>query len=64
MKQPNILVRPLLRKPKPIKTPPRPGRNQKCPCLSGLKFKKCCKDIPTLVDKLHKLIGDEENPEK
>ena len=21
---------------------PEPGRNDKCPCNSGLKFKKCC----------------------
>lgn len=65
MKKPNILIRPLLRKPMPIRNPAdRPGRNQKCPCNSGLKFKKCCKDIPTLVARLHELIDvntEEEN---
>lgn len=28
--------------PKPVRTPPRPGRNAPCPCGSGRKFKKCC----------------------
>lgn len=51
--------RPLFPKPLvPITTPRRPGRNQPCPCLSGLKFKRCCKDIPTLVDKVKGLIAD------
>jgi uncharacterized protein len=26
----------------PIRRPPRPGRNDPCPCGSGRKFKKCC----------------------
>ena len=28
--------------PDGIRTGPKTGRNQPCPCLSGLKFKKCC----------------------
>lgn len=24
------------------KTPGRVGRNERCPCGSGLKYKKCC----------------------
>lgn len=27
-----------------IRTGQRRGRNQPCPCTSGLKFKVCCKD--------------------
>jgi hypothetical protein len=26
----------------PVKAPPRPGRNEPCPCGSGKKYKKCC----------------------
>ena len=29
-------------KPSPIRVAPAPGRNQPCPCRSGLKYKKCC----------------------
>jgi hypothetical protein len=29
-------------KPQPIRVPPQPGRNQICPCGSGLKYKRCC----------------------
>jgi len=25
-----------------FRSPPRIGRNEKCPCGSGKKFKKCC----------------------
>lgn len=25
-----------------LRNPPRIGRNEKCPCGSGKKFKKCC----------------------
>jgi len=25
-----------------LRDPPRIGRNETCPCGSGLKFKKCC----------------------
>jgi len=25
-----------------LRSPPRIGRNEKCPCGSGKKFKKCC----------------------
>lgn len=28
-----------------IRRPPRVGRNDSCPCGSGLKFKKCCLNI-------------------
>lgn len=28
--------------PTPYRAPPLPGRNDPCPCGSGLKFKKCC----------------------
>ena len=55
-----ILQRVLVRKPVPIRTPDRPGRNQKCPCLSGLKYKKCCKTIPVLLDKLKLLLLEDE----
>lgn len=26
---------------------PEPGRNQPCPCGSGKKFKRCCRDLPS-----------------
>jgi uncharacterized protein YecA (UPF0149 family) len=26
----------------PYRKPPTPGRNEKCPCGSNLKFKRCC----------------------
>ncbi len=26
----------------PVKVPPKPGRNDPCPCGSGKKYKKCC----------------------
>lgn len=28
--------------PEPIRSPPKPGRNDACSCGSGKKFKKCC----------------------
>jgi hypothetical protein len=28
--------------PKPVSVGPQPGRNDPCPCGSGLKYKKCC----------------------
>jgi hypothetical protein len=28
--------------PLPIRVPHKPGRNEPCPCNSGLKFKRCC----------------------
>ena len=37
---------------RPIRTPDRPPRNKDCPCLSGKKYKHCCKDIATLVETL------------
>ena len=27
---------------KPVRVAPQPGRNEPCPCGSGVKFKKCC----------------------
>ena len=27
---------------RPVRTTPKPGRNEPCPCGSGRKFKKCC----------------------
>jgi preprotein translocase subunit SecA len=27
---------------KPVKVTKKPGRNDLCPCGSGLKYKKCC----------------------
>lgn len=32
----------LLNPPKPIRADPKVGRNDPCPCGSGLKYKKCC----------------------
>lgn len=32
----------LLNSPSPIRGEPKVGRNDLCPCGSGLKFKKCC----------------------
>ncbi|MDN5864478.1 MAG: SEC-C domain-containing protein [Gammaproteobacteria bacterium] len=32
-------------RPEPI---PEPGRNERCPCGSGLKYKQCCRRMPTL----------------
>lgn len=29
-------------KPQPVSSPPKVGRNDPCPCGSGLKYKKCC----------------------
>jgi preprotein translocase subunit SecA len=29
-------------KPKPVRTGPKVGRNDPCPCGSGKKFKLCC----------------------
>lgn len=59
MKPPTMLQRGLLRKPTPIRMPDRPGRNQPCPCESGIKFKKCCKTVPVLVDKLKEYLDEE-----
>ena len=33
-------------KPQPICTGPKTGRNEPCPCGSGLKFKRCCLNKP------------------
>jgi SWIM/SEC-C metal-binding protein len=32
----------LLNPPKPIKAEKKIGRNERCPCGSGLKYKNCC----------------------
>ncbi|MFO7740057.1 MAG: SEC-C metal-binding domain-containing protein [Desulfatiglandaceae bacterium] len=32
----------LLNSPKPVKVEKKIGRNEPCPCGSGLKYKKCC----------------------
>ena len=29
-------------KPKPVRTGPKVGRNDPCPCGSGKKYKQCC----------------------
>ena len=33
--------------PQPVRVTPQPGRNEPCPCNSGLKFKRCCLNKPT-----------------
>ncbi|NKC15475.1 MAG: hypothetical protein GKR94_25750 [Gammaproteobacteria bacterium] len=33
-------------KPQPIRSGKKIGPNEKCPCGSGLKYKKCCRDKP------------------
>lgn len=33
-------------KPKPYRSETKIGANEKCPCGSGLKYKKCCRDRP------------------
>jgi hypothetical protein len=35
-----------IRKNEPIRVAPQPGRNEVCPCGSGLKFKRCCLNRP------------------
>ena len=35
--------------PIPVRTGPRPGRNDPCPCGSGKKYKKCCQDKDAAV---------------
>ena len=41
-----MLVKPRLdaerRKRQPAVAPPKPGRNERCPCASGSKYKRCC----------------------
>lgn len=32
----------LLNPPVPVRNPAKVGRNDPCPCGSGLKYKKCC----------------------
>jgi SWIM/SEC-C metal-binding protein len=31
-----------LNPPARVRVPPRPGRNDPCPCGSGIKYKRCC----------------------
>jgi uncharacterized protein YecA (UPF0149 family) len=41
----NEFIRPMNIPPTPSqmkRRPPRIGRNEPCPCGSGIKFKKCC----------------------
>jgi hypothetical protein len=35
----------------PIRVAPQPGRNESCPCGSGIKFKRCCLGKPPLQAK-------------
>lgn len=35
-----------IQKIEPIRVTPQPGRNELCPCHSGLKFKRCCLNKP------------------
>jgi hypothetical protein len=37
-------------KPQPVRVPPKPGRNEPCPCGSNLKFKRCCANNPAIPD--------------
>ena len=54
-----------LKKLVPIKKFAKPARNQTCPCLSGKKFKNCCKTVEELCDRLRELIDENggEQPE-
>jgi len=35
--------------PQPIRVAPEPGRNESCPCKSGLKYKRCCLGKPAVM---------------
>ena len=39
-------ISPIPSKPTPIRVLPQPGRNEPCPCSSGLKYKLCCLNKP------------------
>lgn len=41
-------------KQRPIISVKKPGRNTPCPCGSGKKFKKCCKEIPVWLGPTHR----------
>lgn len=41
---PESPIYPPLRGQEPIKVSKTPGRNEKCPCGSGKKYKHCCID--------------------
>lgn len=34
-----------LNPPGPVRVAPKPGRNDPCPCGSGIKTKKCCPEL-------------------
>ena len=38
----------------------KPGRNEKCPCGSGKKYKKCCINKPTAEQHPDRDIQNEE----
>lgn len=46
--------------PTPIAAPREPtvGRNDRCPCGSGLKYKKCCLTAAASVDSRHPKNGE------
>jgi TPR repeat protein len=39
-------------KPRPVIATKKPGPNEKCPCGSGKKYKKCCRDNPIKMMKM------------
>ena len=48
----NPFLKPMTMQSTPIqmkRRPPRIGRNEPCPCGSGLKFKKCCRNKAELI---------------
>jgi SEC-C motif len=44
---------------RPIRVPVQPGRNELCPCQSGLKYKRCCLDKPHAHNAGTTLPGEE-----
>ncbi len=44
--QPKVSEEKIVHKNAQITAPPKPGRNELCPCGSGKKFKRCCLDKP------------------
>ena len=36
-------------RPKPVKSEKKPGRNDRCPCGSGKRYKECCGANPNLL---------------
>ena len=52
-----------------IRDMPKIRRNQKCPCGSGLKYKKCCRVIEGLTQQLERQmklydLGDDICPKE